>query len=425
MTARGAATAARMLPNPPPVAQRDVEWDLMLLNRLWEGVRALSSADRRLARRGREPGARRPVVLVPGMCGSRLTDGRGRFVWGTTSRLYVGGPFAARSDLRVAGLLRELRLVPGLLAYDIFGGFVRAFGRAGFVEDEDLFVLAYDWRAGVVAAAAALANLVDRIRGLGHDSVDLVAISTAGLVVRTYLGFGGADPLAADGAIDGIGPAPTGAGARHVRRAIYVCAAQQGSFDSLACLHRGFRFAPGGKTFSAAETGACQTAWDALPHPDERLFVGRDGEPLPIDHFDPLTWARFSLGDCGAVPGWTGRLDRARRLWRALDRTAALPLPDSLVIGTTHLPTPARILVDGARARVPLPVPAKGDSYAAIMYQPGDGELTELSLRGVPGLPSGRILAAPPRKHAALVSDPVVHRMVIEALLATDLAPRS
>jgi hypothetical protein len=108
---------------------------------------------------------------------------------------------------------------------------------------------------------------------------------------------------------------------------------------------------------------------------------------------------------------------------RALDRAAAtLPAHESVVIGACHLPTPARVLVrdGGAPAYVPPPFPRRDDPFVGYVYRPGDGELPESSLRGLPGLADDRVWLARPRKHAALPSDPAVHRFVIEALLATE-----
>jgi hypothetical protein len=404
----------------------------VLANRLWERARRLGLRERLLARRGQSVRDRRPVVLVPGMCGTRLTDERGAVLWGSTAALYFGRGLTRRDGVRPGGLLRELTLVPGLLAYDVFGGLVRALGRAGFVEGEDLFVLDYDWREGVAAGARALAELIARIRGFipaslrapvpagrerrqdrAQDRVDLVAISTGGLVARAYLGYGGADPLASGAPL---------ADAPAVARVIYVGAPQRGSFDALACLHRGFRFAPAGHLFSPGEAAACQMSWDALPHPDEPVFVDQRGEPLELDLYDPELWSRLRLGDPRDAAQRPERLARARALHLALDRAPAQPAAETVVIGACHLPTPARVLVrdGGAPAYVPPPVPRRDDPFVGYVYRPGDGELPETSLRGLPGLPADRVWQVRPRKHAALPSDPAVHRLVIEALLATE-----
>src|SRR5262245_28915204 len=302
------------------------------------------------------------------MCGSRIDSARGLPLWGTTRTLYVGPRVARRTDVRINGLLRELTIVPGLYSYDVFGGMVRALGRAGYIEGEDLHILNFDWRQGIVAGARALADLIAGLRGFGDERVDLIGVSSGGLVLRTYLGYGGDDPLA--------GAAPNPDVARTVGRPVYVGAPQRGSFDAVACLHRGFRFAPAGKLFSPSEAAGCQISWDALPHPDDPVFVDEDGAPLAIDLYDPATWQRLGLGDPATADERPGCLARAFALHRALDRAAALPAPDSYIIGAWHLPTPARVLVrrGGAGVHIPPPVPRKDDPYIGYLYRPGDGE---------------------------------------------------
>lgn len=389
----------------------------MLLNRLYERGRALTLRERLLARRGRGADQRRPVVLVPGMCGTRLSTDGGRPLWGTTQTLYFGQPVSRRTDVRTNGLLRQLTLVPGLLSYDVFGGMVRALGRAGFVEGEDVFALDFDWRRGVVAGAQALDDLVARLRGVSDERVDLVGISAGGTIMRTYLGYGAGDPVA--------GAAPDPQAARRIGRAVYVGAPQRGTFDALACLHRGFRFAPAGKRFSAAEAAGCQISWDNLPHPDDPVFVDEQGAPVDgtrCDLYDPATWDRLRLGAAETASERPGCLERALTLHRALDRAAAaVAQPESYVIGGWHRPTPARAMLRAnGEVYVPPPVPRPDDPFVGYLYRPGDGELPEASMRALPRLPADHLWGVGPRKHAAFASDPAVHRLVCEALLATD-----
>lgn len=370
----------------------------MLLNRLLERGRGLSLGRALLARRARLVRERAPVVLVPGMFGSRLVDGRGRTLWGSIARLYRGPAIGAAPDARPDGIFGELSLVPGLLGIDVYGGLLRFLEDAGgYVRGEDLFALDYDWRGGVAAAAERLADLVGRLRGAGDERVDLIGVSTGGQIVRWFVGQGG-------------GPM--------VRRVVYAGAPQRGTFDALASMHRGFRFAPGGKLFSPGEAALCQTVFDALPHPGERVFVDESGAPLDLDLYDAGVWARLGLFEPSRSPGFQDRLDRARAFHSALD---GLPHPDgAVVIGARHLPTPVRMVVAGSRARVPPPAPRPDDPFVGYSYAPGDGELSEASLRALPGLTPERVWLATPPAHGKLPSDPEVHALVLEALLATD-----
>jgi hypothetical protein len=152
------------------------------------------------------------------------------------------------------------------------------------------------------------------------------------------------------------------------------------------------------------------------------VFVDEDGAPLAIDLYDPATWDRLRLGDPATAAERSGCLARALALHRALDRVADLPHPDTYVIGGRHLPTPARAMVrrGGTGVHVPPPVPRRDDPYIGYLYRPGDGELPESSLRALPRLPPDRVWEAGPKAHAAFASDAGVHRLVCEALLATD-----
>ena len=383
----------------------------MILNRALESARLLRLDRFLLRRRGRARSDRAPLVLIPGMFGTRLRSEAGRLIWGDLRSLY-GGPSLTQTAAHPAGLLLGLPLVPGVLDLDIHGGLVRFLaGSGGYRLGEDLFVLDYDWRSGVVAAAGLLADLVASLRGAGEEKVDLLAISTGGSIARTFLAFGADDPR--------DGRDPSGAGARCVRRVVYVGSGQRGNFDAIACLHRGYRFAPGGKLFSGRDAAESQTTWDALPRPEEPLFVDERGAALDHSIYDLTTWERLGLR--AGAPGMAERLDLARRLHDALAKPA--PHPDAVVIGARHLPTPCRIVVErGRRGLVPPPQPRKDDPYVGFSYTPGDGELSESSLRAVPGLPPSQLWFAKPRAHARLPADPEVHRLVLEALLATDRA---
>jgi hypothetical protein len=367
-----------------------------LLNRGVERWRHLRAAG--LRARACAVAKRLPLVIVPGMFGCRLVDGRGRLLWGSTWRLYRGPPIARAEGARPDGVIDGLALVPGLLDYDVHGGLLRFLEEVGgYRRRKDLFTFTYDWRAGVMAGAGALAAFLATVPA----RVDLLGISTGGQLVRWLLGDGGA---------------------ARVRRAIYLGGPQRGTFDALASLHRGFRFAPGGKHFTGAEAALCQTTLDALPHPDEPLFVDRAGRPLGLDLFDAAVWRRLGLGPHGS-PGLDEGLARARRLHRRLDALsdgaarAAGAAVDSFVIGARHLPTPARVVVDGDRAWVPPPVPPPDDPRAALAYLPGDGELSEASLRALPGLDERRLRFVTPSAHAKLPSHAPAHRLILEALL--------
>src|SRR5262249_14767121 len=89
----------------------------------------------------------------------------------------------------------------------------------------------------------------------------------------------------------------------------------------------------------------------------------------------------------------------------------------AVVIGAEHLPTPARVLVDGGHAHVPPPRPSRKDPYVGFTYVPGDGVLASTSLTALPGVDRSRVWFVTPSKHGALPSHPEVHRLALEAML--------
>jgi hypothetical protein len=351
----------------------------VLLNRALETARSLRSEQRSLRRRALAHDDRRPVILVPSILGTRLVDEQGRSGWGSTGALYGKLPTRSGTDLRHAGLLEGFTLVPRLWTYDVYGGLVRYLERiGGYVRDESLFVLDYDWRTGIADAAARLGELISRIPSAPRRKVDVVGVSSGGLVV------------------------------------ICIGTPQRGAFNALDIIANGVRPAPLGRWFSGREIGELQTVWELLPHPGERLFVDEKGAVLELDHFDPDVWARFRITSLDKAL-LADRLERARRLHEALARSGPA---DIVVIGGRKEPTIVRALVTGDRVTFPSCAPPAGDPRAGVMYAPGDGMTAERSLCALPELDPARVHWVPVKVHHSLPSDPEVHRLIVGALIA-------
>jgi hypothetical protein len=293
----------------------------------------------------------------------------------------------------------------------------------GYVRGEDLFCLEYDFRVGVAGGAARLAALVDRIRGMTDEQVDLIGISSGGAIARYYMAYGDSDaPITLGDArerpptiTEGLEAVPPVSHAAKVRRIVYVGAPQRGSVSTVDRLHFGVVPAP----FARLRTGHrhWQTLYDFLPHPDDPVFVDEEGRALDIDLYDAATWARLRIAD-PSVPDLAGKLARARRLHRALDGAGAHP--DALVIGARNLATTTRLVVTGGAVRVPPCEPEPGNPLRAIVYEPGDGAISEATMRAVPGLDQERVWYVSPVEHASIPATPDVHRLILEALLASD-----
>jgi hypothetical protein len=372
----------------------------VLVNAAMEGVRRLRLSNLLLRRRARRMSERRPLVIVPPCFGTRLLDDRGRHLWGSTRRLFFGTSFAVAGPGHIDGMMARFPVVPGVYGYDVFEGFVSFLEQVGgYTRNEDLFIFLYDWRLGVPEAAAELDALVDRIRGFSDDTVDMISVSSGGLVARYYLAH----------ATD------------TVARSIYMGVPQRGTFSAFAYLQDGFEFLRGGKHFEARELHHCRGLWYGLPHPAERIFVDPGGEPLEHDLYDPDTWGRLGL-EGAHFRDLRRNLEATAELHRTLD--AAPPHRDSFAIAGHHIPTPTRAIVEDGRVLIPCQYcPEEVDE--SVGFGPGDGALPEHTLKAVPGMQPGRMWWVRPSAHYRIASDPAVHPIALEALLASRRPIRS
>ncbi|MEM9252894.1 MAG: hypothetical protein AAGB29_11145, partial [Planctomycetota bacterium] len=254
---------------------------------------------------------RNPVVVIPGILGSRLVDpDTGRVVWGAfdggsvnpnrpadarlialpmrqgatlgelTDRVAVNGALD-RVRLRVLFLPLQLDAYRQILATLGAGGYVdQQLAESGAIDYGDehftCFQFAYDWRRDNVENAQRLhaylldrkayvmAEYAQRYGGSPEDYADvrfdLVAHSMGGLIARYLLRYGDADVLAAD-----TPPAPTWAGAELIDRLVVVCTPNAGSalaFTQLAWGYQPARFLP---DYPPALIGTFPSVYQLLP----------------------------------------------------------------------------------------------------------------------------------------------------------------
>jgi len=382
----------------------------VLINRVVERLRCTGIRHRELRRRGRAARAgdrRAPLVIVPSCFGVRLVDARRRGVWGDTTRLFAGATFNDVAELHPDGILDGFPLIPGLYRQDVLGGLLRYLvDVGGYVLGEDLFALTYDWRRDMASSAAALDDLIRRLRGAGDQRVDLLAISSGGVVARAYLAG-----VHRDG----------GLGDDTVQRVLYLGAPQRGTFSAFTYSQEGFSFLARGKLFAAAPLRRRSPGlFDLLPHPSERIFVDRDGRSLDLDHLDPAVWRQLRLAGAEETD-LADRLARVRRLHAALD-VAAARHPPSVVIAGRHRPTAARAVVDGGKVVLPCPECAGDARCYPYAFEAGDGAVPAATMAAAPGLGPDGPWWVEPRAHHRIATEPFVHPLVLDALLSP-LAP--
>ena len=147
-----------------------------------------------------------PVIIVPGINGTRLLEGDEE-VWPrqlslllspfdtylNSLKLLVTGEVDPAHNIAVGDIIRD---VPGS---DIFQGLITELIKNGYQEGVDLFVLPYDWRlSNTVNAPLLKARIDEALRKSGKEKVDIVAHSMGGVLAKEYIatfGKGSVDQL--------------------------------------------------------------------------------------------------------------------------------------------------------------------------------------------------------------------------------------
>ncbi|MDP1696205.1 MAG: hypothetical protein Q8L45_00215 [Xanthomonadaceae bacterium] len=364
-----------------------------------------------------------PVILIPGLMGSRIVDANGKELWpGGLSKLL----FSSYGDLALA-------IDPATLAVDTCGekasGITdqiagRAFyasiiqtlqDAAGYQLTQPghkpepgkryLYVLSYDWRLDNVESARSLDQLIEQIRidfGQPDLKVDIVAHSMGGLIARYYLRYGSQDVL------EGNDFPLNYRGEGRVRRVVLLGTPNLGSVESLHSFIVGRRLALG--KVKTEDLATFPSLFQLFPHPINDWIIADTGLVLDRDVFDIDLWRRFewAIFDQGARERirkrfadpasaeadlqlrerFFGRyLERARRFVWSL----SVPLervPWTMVtFGGDCVLTPARIVVEEANgesvARLwpdKIARPRPGVDYDRLMLEPGDSTVTKASL---------------------------------------------
>ncbi|MEM9620035.1 MAG: hypothetical protein AAF993_00205 [Pseudomonadota bacterium] len=381
-----------------------------------------------------------PVVIVPGLLGSRLVDAdTGEEVWpgslldvalGTYRQLAVplpaaGAIAAAQLDtmrLQPAGITetefgRDFygQLIDTLVNY---GGYVRFEPGAPVAADSQrrVYIFDYDWRQDNVTTVRQFHDFIQQIRADYADptlKVDVIAHSMGGLMARYYLRFGTEDVLN-DNRLQ-----VTWQGADAINKMILLGTPNLGSVSAIEGFIRGQSV--GLRRIPPQVVATLPSTYQLFPHRIVRWLYDTHGSHVDQDQFDVDTWRTFQWnifapevraevetrhGQAyyGAlVEQFSRYAERARRFSWALTvcpnyeedlggcPDVSEPPLKLVVFGGNCSLTPARWILEGrndqpgslpvvrfspAQIRQPMP----GIDYQQLMYDPGDGTVTKPSL---------------------------------------------
>ncbi len=368
---------------------------------------------KRLYRIGTSDAGSTPVILIPGVFGSRLREHDGgaevwpgpwwRVLFSTYPDLAVD--FDAQTGTPRPSTLEAFGIAEQAFGQDFYRPIIETLTRAGgYVRTavgtpvnkgvRRLYVFAYDWRQDNVQSAIELHALIEAIRRDHGDPalrVDLVAHSMGGLIARYYLRFGTRD------ALDGEAQQVSMAGAAQVRKLVLLGTPNLGSVSSLHAFLNGERI--GLRRIAPRTLATMPSGYQLFPHPLASWLIGIDGQALPDDLFSAETWQRHGwsiyapdghadpAGDAALQRYFVQRLERARRFaWMLSVAEPVSPIRLVLFGGDCPL-TPARLLLERAKGRdavrlapKDIAAPRAGVAYDELMLEPGDGRVTKPSL---------------------------------------------
>ena len=280
---------------------------------------------------------RNPVIVIPGVLGSRLIDQNSQqVVWGQFGGDGIDpmSPWGARmialpmnqgqtlknltDAVKPAGTLDALDVqflgVP--FQINAYRDLLNALGVGGYRDTQtqldnfdygnqsyNSFQFSYDWRRDNVENARLLHRFIlekksyvegERRSRYGNDvppvRFDIVAHSMGGLVARYYLEYGDTD-LPEDGST----PKVTWAGTENVERLVMIGTPNAGALDTIANFVQGetlSRFLP---RYEAAILGTMPSLYQLLPRSRQNPVIA-EGDRKAVDIMDPRTWAQFRWG---------------------------------------------------------------------------------------------------------------------------------
>lgn len=307
-----------------------------------EGAQAASRPATRLP--VRDPTTRNPVIVIPGVLGSKLVaEADSRSVWGEWRTgfsdpasgegaqllglpIEYGTPLdELRGQSRVDGTLGKVRgYIAGMpVKITAYGDVMSAMGVESYSDtfrrdrekdsasEAAAFEFSYDWRRSLDECAADFAEFVARtsrflqIQRRSSEPIrfDVVAHSMGGLVLRYFLQYG-RQLLPYDDAT----PRLTWAGAAHIEKAVIVGTPNAGSLTMIERLVQGIPSNPLHPTYGPVLLGTFPSGYQMLPRNRHQPCAGASTQ-AEDDLLNPDFWLSR---DWGITASWL-KEERARQ----------------------------------------------------------------------------------------------------------------
>src|SRR5215212_5394684 len=292
-------------------------------------------------RPAREQTGKAPIIIIPGMLGSRLENKKtGKKVW---PRAHPKGDDLSlptspelrknRDDVVATDVVETAKLgfpIPEIKVYEVLTETLATHAgyKRGDIDDppeggdrDTFYLFAYDWRRDNVETARLLSEKIARLKQkLGRPDLrfNLIAHSMGGLVARYFMMYGGEDVLGR------VGAKVTWAGAPSIDKLVLVGAPNEGTMEAVRALVEGFPVAESGLlplfgTVEAETAFTMPAAFQLLPHRGSQEFYDGSLRSIPLNLYEVETWRRYhwSIFDTSYRKALTKRMRKAHGLgWR-------------------------------------------------------------------------------------------------------------
>jgi len=364
-----------------------------------------------------------PVILIPGLMGSRLESEADGEIWpGPFFRLLFSNFRQAALEidsdtlLPLPGDVRSTQITGKFAGRDFYSSIIETLETAGGfsfaqpgqppeIEGRHYYIFTYDWRMDNVQTVRLLDQFIEQIR-IDHDDpdlqIDIVAHSMGGMIARYYMRYGTVDVT-----MDNEFPINYH-GEGRVRRIVLLGTPNLGSVESLKAFIVGRKI--GLRTIPPEVLITFPSFYQLFPHPLNDWVMNINGEPIDVDPFNLSTWKRFqwSIFDPklrrriieshdDPLEGqarvdlleryFHKHIERGRRFMWSLTVSMERTPWRLVVFGGACTLTPARMVVEDIGSSYELHLepddigrPRPGVDYSRLMLEPGDGVVTKASL---------------------------------------------
>jgi pimeloyl-ACP methyl ester carboxylesterase len=296
---------------------------------------------------------KRPIVVVPGILGSKLCNGS-ELVWGGASSLANFGRLnldkTGTEPLRPCGLLDKISILGPFWKIEAYEGLIQTLKGLGYEEGVTLFIFTYDWRQSNVDNAQLLGDFISRIN---VPTVDIVAHSMGGLVSTIYL--------------------HNYDGPKRVRKVIFLGTPFLGSMNALGTLSEGWgtfqNMIAGGMDTIRSTAFSLPAIYELLPNYENCCRIGTRTDYTSVDLTDPAVWRQY-----GWLPAEYDKGERANyfddRLFRAkqVHEIMRRPFPSTV--------SAVRVVGDAFATNLYLVVPRSSPSWKNWAFVKARGDET-------------------------------------------------